>query len=435
MEEHYHALTYLASILAAAFVGGAVFRKFKQPVMIGYIIVGLVLGPSVLGLVAGREEVSLLAELGILLLLFVAGMELDLNNFKSVSRIALITCAAQIALGLVIMFLLGWLLDWPFNRSVLMGFAISLSSTAVALKILEDMNLKDTTIGHSSLGILIAQDLAVIPMILIIGAMHTAEGFNYWGMARLVIAVVVMGGIMYVLTKKPRAFLRLWVRFERIKGEAMQGQAAITALAFCFTASAVAGFFGLSAAYGAFLAGIVLGHTMNRHQLEEHTRPIFDVMIMVFFLSIGLLIDLQFLWDHLLAAFAVLFLTMCLKTVANVMILRWLGMAKSEAYMTGAVLAQVGEFSFILAAMGLGAGTIDNDSYKYVVAVITLSLLFTPLWLYLVRHNDKLPQFELASLKDQIEKLRKNGASGDVRKKHGGKNDQSPPSDDDTQAT
>ncbi|MFC7048593.1 cation:proton antiporter [Emcibacter nanhaiensis] len=431
MEEHYHALTYLASVLAAAFVGGAVFKKLKQPVMIGYIIVGLVLGPSVFGLVGSREEVSLLAELGILLLLFVAGMELDLNNFKSVSKISLITCGAQIILGLAVMFILGWLFGWPLNRSVLMGFAVALSSTAVALKILEDMNLKETTIGHSSLGILIAQDLAVIPMILIIGAMNTAEGFNYWGMARLVIAVVLMGGLMYVLTRKPRAFLRLWARFERIKGEAMQGQAAITALAFCFTASAVAGFFGLSAAYGAFLAGIVLGHTMNRHELEEHTRPIFDVMIMVFFLSIGLLIDLQFLWDHLLAALTVLFLTMCLKTIANVAILRWQGMDKSEAYMTGAVLAQVGEFSFILAAMGLGAGTIDNDSYKYVVAVITLSLLFTPLWLYLVKRNENLPQLELALLADQIKKLTFNGHNGDVRRR-GNKDQNEPPASDNT---
>ncbi|WP_417317088.1 cation:proton antiporter [Emcibacter sp.] len=429
MEEHYHALTYLASVLAAAFVGGAVFKKLKQPVMIGYIIVGLVLGPSVLGLVEGREEISLLAELGILLLLFVAGMELDLHNFRSVSKISLITCAAQIILGLVIMFILGWLFDWPLNRSILMGFAVSLSSTAVALKILEDMKLKDTTIGHSSLGILIAQDLAVIPMILIIGAMHTAEGFNYMGMARLAIAVVLMGGLMYVLTQKPRIFLGIWARFERIKGEAMQGQAAITALAFCFTAAAVSGFFGLSAAYGAFLAGIVLGHTMNRHELEEHTRPIFDVMIMVFFLSIGLLIDLQFLWDHLFAALTVLFLTMCLKTVANVAILRWQGMEKQEAYTTGAVLAQVGEFSFILAAMGLGAGTIDYDSYKYVVAVITLSLLFTPLWLYLVKHNESLPQLELGRLKEQVDKIRQNGSSGDVRTKH------SPKNDDDTEST
>ena len=430
MEEHYHALTYLASVLAAAFVGGAVFKKLKQPVMIGYIIVGLVLGPSVFGLVGSREEVSLLAELGILLLLFVAGMELDLNNFKSVSKISLITCGAQIILGLSVMFILGWLFGWPLNRSVLMGFAVALSSTAVALKILEDMNLKETTIGHSSLGILIAQDLAVIPMILIIGAMNTAEGFNYWGMARLVIAVVLMGGLMYVLTRKPRAFLRLWVRFERIKGEAMQGQAAITALAFCFTASAVAGFFGLSAAYGAFLAGIVLGHTMNRHELEEHTRPIFDVMIMVFFLSIGLLIDLQFLWDHLFAALTVLFLTMCLKTIANVAILRWQGMNKNEAYMTGAVLAQVGEFSFILAAMGLGAGTIDDDSYKYVVAVITLSLLFTPLWLYLVKHNENLPQLELKLLTNRLRKLSPGRNSGDVRRRNqNDKNEQAPPGD------
>ncbi len=125
---------------------------------------------------------------------------------------------------------------------------------------------------------------------------------------------------------------------------------------------------------------------------------------MVFFLSIGLLIDLKFLWDNLLAAFSLLFITMLLKTVVNYYVLRWQGMPKEEAYVTGAVLAQVGEFSFILAAIGLGAGTIQPDGYKYVVAVISLSLLATPLWLYLVEKRGILKHLDL---KKVVQKRRK----------------------------
>ncbi len=389
MDDH-HALTHLATVLAAAFLGGAVFRKLKQPVLVGYIIVGLVLGPSMLGIVQGREEVSLLAELGILLLLFIVGMEIDLKSFKSVSRISLITCGAQIGIGLITMSMLGVLFGWPLNVCILMGFAVSLSSTAVALKILEDMGLRSSKIGQSSVGILVAQDLAFIPMVLIIGALNTGEGINYAGLARLSLAVLFMGGLIFLLTKKPIIFQKIWKKFEMLKADAMKGQVAITGLAFCFSAAAVAGLLGISAAYGAFLAGIILGHTMNRKELEEHTKPIFDVTIMVFFLSIGLLIDLKFLWENIGAALSLLFITMLLKTVANFYILRWQGMEKEEAYITGAVLAQVGEFSFILAAIGLGAGTIQEDGYKYVVAIISLSLLATPLWLYLVDKRDLL---------------------------------------------
>lgn len=395
--EHAHALTHLATILAAAFIGGAVFSKLRQPVLVGYIIVGLILSPSVLGIVKGQEEVSLLAELGILLLLFIVGMEIDLKAFKKVSKISLITCGVQIGSGLLAMSILGLIFDWPLNRVILLGFAISLSSTAVALKILDDMGLRKTNVGQSSVGILVAQDLAFIPMVLIIGALSTQGEFNYGGLVRLGFAIVVLGALMALLLKKPKIFQVIWDKFESLKADAMKGQVAITGLAFCFSAAAISGLLGISAAYGAFLAGIALGHTVSRKELEEHTKPIFDVTIMVFFLSIGLLIDLDFLWNNWGAALALLFITMFLKTVVNFYVLRRQGMPKEEAYITGAALAQVGEFSFILAAIGLGAGTIQDEGYKYVVAIISLSLLATPLWLYLVKKRGILQHLNIAS--------------------------------------
>ncbi len=401
MDEH-RTLTQLAIILAAAFVGGALFQRLKQPVLVGYIIVGILLGPSVLGIVEGRGEIALLAELGILLLLFIAGMELNLNNFKAVAKISIITCTAQIIIGLVTMLTLGFLLDWPVNRSILLGFAIALSSTAVALKILDDTGLRLTRVGENSLGILIAQDIAVIPMILIIGALSTTGGFDYSGLIKMAIALSIMIGIVFLFTTKPKIFSNLWEKFEKLHDKAMEGQPAVTGLAICFTAAAIAGFFDLSAAYGAFLAGLMIGNTLSHEKLVAHTKPIFDVMIMVFFLSIGLLIDLQFLYEHLLTTVLLLFITMLLKTIVNIVVLRWQGMEKNEAYVTGATLAQVGEFSFILAAMGLAAGTIQDDGYKYVVAIISLSLLVTPLWLYIVKHYGILKNIKLRLRKRKV---------------------------------
>lgn len=382
--ENVHSLTHLAIILAAAFIGGALFRRLNQPVLVGYIIVGILLGPSMAGLVERREDVSLLAELGILLLLFIAGMELDLKSFRSVTKLAVGTCALQTALGVGTMAVLGLILDWPAERAILLGFAVTLSSTAVALKILEDMNLQSTRTGQACLGVLIAQDLAVIPMILIIGAMNGEGGIDLSGVIRLIGGVAVMGLVIYLLSIKPEFLRSVWEQFEKLKKSAMTDQAAITGLAFCFAAAALSGTLGLSAAYGAFLAGLVIGHTMSRTELHEHTKPIFDVLIMVFFLSVGLLIDLQFLREHWETSIAILFLTMLLKTFANYFILKALGMEKEEALVAGAVLGQVGEFSFILAAMGLEGNAVTGDAYKYIVAVISLSLLLSPLWLYVM---------------------------------------------------
>ncbi len=395
MEDH-HTLTQLATVLAAAFLGGAVFRKLKQPVLVGYIIVGLILGPSVLGIVEGQKEISLLAELGILLLLFIVGMEMDLKSFRSVSKIALITCGVQIGAGLITMAALGYFMEWPMNRTILLGFAVALSSTAVALKILEDMGLRNSKLGRASVGVLVAQDLAFIPMVLIIGALNTGEGFNYTGLARLGVAVLLLAGLMVLLTKRPKIFQTIWGKFEHVKAGAMKGQVAITALAFCFSAAAIAGVMGLSAAYGSFLAGIALGNTAKSKELEEQTKPIFDITIMVFFLSIGLLIDLAFLWKNIGVVLLLLVITMTLKTIVNFFVLRWQGMTKDEAYVAGASLAQVGEFSFILAAIGLSAGTIQYDGYRYVVAIISLSLLATPLWLFVVEKTQALANVNLA---------------------------------------
>jgi len=278
----------------------------------------------------------------------------------------------------------------------LLGFAIALSSTAVALKILEDMGLRKTKIGQSSVGILVAQDLAFIPMVLIIGALNNSSGeFNYGGLVRLALAILALVVLMFLLMKKPKIFQKVWDKFEAVKAEAMTGQVAITALAFCFSAAAVAGMLGISAAYGAFLAGIALGHTLGSKEIKQQAKPIFDVTIMMFFLSIGLLIDLEFLMANLWATFMLLFAAMFLKTVVNYRVLRWQGMNKDEAYITGAALGQVGEFSFVLAAIGLSAGTIMDDGYKFVVAIISLSLLVSPLWLYLVEKRGVLKNLNI----------------------------------------
>lgn len=378
MEEHAHALSNLAILLVFAYVGGAILEKLKQPALVGYILVGLLLGPSVLGIVHDRETIGFLAEMGILLLLFIVGMELDLKKFKPVYRVAILVTTAQIVASLSASFMLGALFDWPIQRCIIIGFAISLSSTAVAIKLLHDMKETHTTLGRTTIGILIAQDIAVIPMLLIIGLF----GSEHKGAAdyiNIVLALAFMATLITALSKKPQWFNALAAKIPE------HSQIALLGLALCFSAAAISDYAGLSAGYGAFLAGLVIGNTSKAHKYEEQIAPIFDVLMMVFFLSIGLMIDLEFMADKFWRILALLATIMVLKTVINISFLRAMGLSKRNSTVMGAALSQIGEFSFVLAALGLSSAYITDIGYKYVVAAIALSLVMTPLWLYTVR--------------------------------------------------
>ncbi len=377
MEDH-GALTQLALLFAAAFVGGAFLQRLKQPVLVGYILVGFILGPAVLGFVSDEGQIKSIAELGIIMLLFLVGLELDLKKISKVYRAAIIVTVSQVAIGVGAMFILGAIFDWTLVRILLLGFAVSLSSTAVAIKILQDMGELNTVLGRASVGILIAQDIAVIPMLLVIGAMG-GGGFDLMELPKIVLAIGFMAALIMVLSRKPKWFLKLTDMI------LMESQTAVTALALCFSAAAFAGYLGLSAAYGAFLAGLIIGNTAKRSTYEENITPIFEVLMMVFFLSIGLLIDLDFLIEKFWRVLALLAIAMGLKTIVNILVLKWLGFSRRNSFVIGAVLGQIGEFSFVLAALGLATGAILPEGYKYVVSIIALSLIITPVWLYGVR--------------------------------------------------
>lgn len=380
--EHTDTLSQLALVLAIVFAGEAVLRRLRQPALIAYIFAGFVLGPHVLGVIHDQAEITFLAELGILLLLFVVGLELDLRNFISVYKVAVITTLLQIAGGLCAAGLIGLIFDWPLVRILLIAFAMSLSSTAVAIKLLENLGGMNAPSGRTAIGILVAQDLAIIPMLLIIGSF--AQGsFNPWSLLKIGAAIGVMGGLMYALTSKMISFnLPAWLQPSQTPPDS---QSVIKALAYCFSAAAFSGALGLSASYGAFLAGLVLGSTQDRDQLEIQVRPVFDMLMMVFFLSVGILLDFEFIFSNFTEIFLTLLVIMIVKTTLNVWTLRFLGVERRNALVMGTLLGQIGEFSFVLAALGLSVGAIEDDGYKFVVTLIALSLAATPAWLYGVR--------------------------------------------------
>lgn len=397
MEGHSSSITELAIVVVGAMGCGLLMRYLRQPILLGYIIAGAVLGPSGFGFVENREQVQLLAELGVLMLLFFIGMELNLRDFLSVWKVAVLTTAFQIVVAFLGMYLLGLLLDWPLALTVVISFVVAMSSTAVAIKMLEEIGEKRTRVGYITIGILIAQDLAVIPMILIIGAFRSGGEIGTLAILKIIISIVFLGLMIAYLGKRKRVRLP----FAKNVGRSID-LTPLAGLGFCFGAAAVSGLLGLSASYGAFLAGLVIGNSTSRRAMIHYTEPIQAVLLMVFFLTIGLLIDVGYIWDNFGTVVSLVFFVAILKTGLNIGLIRALGETWPRAFLSSVLLAQLGEFSFILAAQGLAVAAIDWESHRLVVAVTVLSLMVSPVWLEAARRLHRIALLGITSGRETL---------------------------------
>ncbi|MEZ0223996.1 MAG: cation:proton antiporter [Alphaproteobacteria bacterium] len=380
---HLDNLTPIALVTTAALLCGLLLIRLRQPAVVGYIVAGIVLGPTGFKLVSNTDTVQLLAELGVIMLLFLTGMELSLRSFKSIYKTALGATALQIMIALLVFWGLGYYFNWTMQRVVVCAFATALSSTAVAIKILEETDDLRTPVGRTTVSVLVAQDLAVIPMLLIIGAFGDKGATGVASVIvglKLLLSIGLLAGICWFLSRRDRITLPLsnWIssRPEIIP---------LAATAFCFTWATLSGIIGLSTAYGAFLAGLIIGNSNVRSILHKAAEPIQTILLMVFFLSIGLLIDIPYITENWRSVLIVLSTVTLLKTTVNVAILHLLGEPWRRAFHSGVVMGQMGEFSFILVAVGLAANVITTDGYRLMISVIALSLLISPMWLAIAR--------------------------------------------------
>lgn len=368
-------MTGLAVVVAAAVLLGLGLTRLKQPAVVGYILAGVILGPSGLQLVERSGSMSVLAELGVIMLLFLIGMELSLKAFMRVIGPSLFVVAGQIAIAAAFTFLFGTVLGWPTGQSLLLAFIIALSSTAVAIKMLDDIDELRTPIGQITVGVLIAQDIIAIPMLIFADSLG-GRGFDWLGVVKSVAALVFVIALVRVLSARSKIHFPFT--------NAMRGNADLMtmgSLAVCFSAAAITGLIGLSAAYGAFLAGLVIANTTLRVSAIKVTEPIQSVLVFVFFLSIGLLLDLGYVWDNLGTVSIFVVLVLAVKSLVNIALLHIAGTPWQQAFPAGLIMAQIGEFSFILASIGVSRGVLDSEGYQLALTVIAISLLVSPFWM------------------------------------------------------
>ena len=278
----------LAVVILVALSCGVIFTRLRQPAVIGYILAGMVLGPAGFGLVKNQENITLLADLGVLLLLFVIGMELSLRAFRRIWRIAVATVVLQTMTTLLVLWFIGKFVGWSTASILLLAFVLALSSTAVAVKILQDIGELRTRTGSITVGILIAQDLAIVPMILLLDIAAIGE-FSYLALARILLSITLLIFLILFLSRRRRVKLPLPVIME-----SHPDLTPLLGLVCCFGAATISGLLGLAPAYGAFLAGLTIGNSNLRVNMLNTVIPIQSILMMVFFLSICLLIDFDF---------------------------------------------------------------------------------------------------------------------------------------------
>lgn len=385
-------LTEITIVVVAALAGGLALARLKQPPILGYILAGVFLGPSGLAFVQSRDQVGILAELGVLMLLFVVGMELSLRTFKRVWIVTTACTVLQIAGGVLISFILSSILGWSLGLSLLLGFVVSLSSTAVVVKMLESIGEMKTETGQFVIGVLVAQDLAIVPMILILKNLDNSW-YDPTLFVKLILSIGFIAGLIMYLSQKQRVRIPLT---QIIAGE--KDLTPLVSLTFCFGAAAISGLMGLSAAYGAFLAGLVLGNTHERLVMLETTKPIQSILLMAFFLSIGLLLDLGFIWENLGIVLLLLLVITIGKTAVNIGILHLLRLPWSQSFLIGVILAQLGEFAFLLTTVAYEAKLVNDFGVKLIIALTVLSLALSPLWLTTARRLKSIADSKNISL-------------------------------------
>ena len=381
MQDHIADLTGIAFITAVAVSLGFVLVRLRQPPIVGYILTGVVLGPTGFGLVSNTDSITLLAELGVIMLLFLVGMELSVRAFAAVAGLAATIAAGQIVVALAITAAFGMIAGWPLEQIVLLGFIVAISSTAVAIQMLEEVGELRTSMGRITVGVLIAQDIAVVPMLIVVSSFGANGGGGAWLVVKLALAAILLFLLLRFLGTRPG---KIRLPFT----EAIHGRVdmvALASVAFCFGAAAITGITGFSAAFGAFIAGLVIAGSTLRAEAIAATHPIQSILIVVFFLSIGLLIDLNFIVANLGTVIFFVVLVLAVKTAVNVALMRAARQPWETAFPAGLMIAQIGEFSFVLAATGLSKGAVDADAYRLAIAVIAVSLLVSPLWMISVR--------------------------------------------------
>lgn len=377
--------------LGLAFVLGTIAHRLKAPPLVGYLVAGVLVGPHTPGFVADASLAQQLAELGVILLMFGVGLHFSLKDLLSVKAIAIPGAVVQIAIATALGVGLALSFGWTFQAGLVFGLALSVASTVVLLKALQERRLVDTERGRIAIGWLIVEDLAMVLALVIIpavgGAINGDEaavvdplaesiGLGLWGALGLTaLKVVLFIAFMLVVGRRVIPWILHYIAHTGSRELFRLGVLAI-ALGVALGAAQL---FGVSLALGAFFAGMILSESALSHRAAEESLPLRDAFAVLFFVSVGMLFDPATLIENPLPVLAVLFIILIGKSLAALLIVIAFRYPLATALTIAASLAQIGEFSFILAELGVGLGMLPEEGRDLILAGAILSILVNPL--------------------------------------------------------
>lgn len=371
--EHHELLRDLLILFGFATLIAVLLQRARQSTIVAYLLTGVLVGPSGLGLITNREGIELMAEIGVALLLLTIGIEFSLEKLLRLRQVVLGAGSRQVVLTLLVCLSTALLMGFPWQESLFWGFLIAASSTAIVLKLLFERQELDSMHGRAILGVLLFQDLCVVPMMALLPALTapTAEIAASVAVA-LGKAAVVVGGILLVAHY---LFPPLWRTIVQLRNKEIF---VIAVIFFGLGTAWVSAALGLSLALGAFLAGLALSESEFAHQILSEILPFRDSFSSLFFISVGMLINLDFLRHNWMPVAALAASIFVLKMLTGAGAVLTLGFPLRMSLLVGLGLAQVGEFSFILLQQGAALQLISEPAYQTFLAAAVITMMLTP---------------------------------------------------------
>lgn len=400
-------ITTIVGGLVLAFLLGMLANKLRISPLVGYLLAGVLSGPFTPGFVADTNLAPELAELGVILLMFGVGLHFSLKDLMAVKAIAIPGAIAQIAVATLLGMLLSWSMGWSWLTGLVFGLCLSTASTVVLLRALEERQLIDSTRGQIAIGWLIVEDLVmVLALVLLPAIAGMFEEGTASASAILLDLLITIGKVvafMVLMMVVGRRVIPWILARNAATGSRELFTLAVLALALGIAFGAVE-LFDVSFALGAFFAGMVLNESELSHRAAHDTLPLRDAFAVLFFVSVGMLFDPMVLLNEPLAVIGVLAIIVLGKSVAALVLVRLFGHSRRTALTISASLAQIGEFAFILAGLGISLNLLTSESRNLVLAGAILSIMLNPiLFALLQRYLDKTESVEEQLIEENIE--------------------------------
>ncbi len=346
--------------------------KLKIPSLVGFLVAGVIIGPHGLGVIKDTHSIEMLAEVGVILLLFTIGIEFSMDKLVRMRKAIVGGGGSQVLLSIILSSVVAYLATKNINKSIFFGFIVALSSTAIVLKMLSERGETDTPHGRMMVGILIFQDLCVVPLMLLTPAL-AGEGINIVDIGiKMGKAVLIIAAVLLAARRVVPGLLH------QVVGTRSRELFITTIILLCLGIALLTSRFGLSLALGAFLAGLVISGSEYSHQATSDILPFKATFIGLFFVSIGMLMNIDYLAGNYLKILMAILLIFIIKIIAGLIAVLIAGSPLRTALHAGLGTAQVGEFSFVIATAGKAAGLITGDFYQLFLSASVATMMMTP---------------------------------------------------------